>query len=519
MQSPVINEIQSICYSLEGHPLPDYLAVEKKMHGRELKYAAYVAKYKETIGALAENANTLIGGEGLSIESTQHFIKQLNETRFLNHRLKFSSVLPISFLDPLAWHDAVLQQLEMTAFKILAMAENSFAQGVNYGSEDSEIYYQKAVELENSIELTSKKSFIIHIQTLKEVVSLYQQAVNNGKISAIEDLKRVSTNYYLFREFAEKCFKGNFFDSYLFENCFIKCKFPLTYQDPRLQSLLQFCIQMSSCRKEVIVEVLNFVYNFMDLPPDSIVGSLILQKAQMVIFSKKYLQAEEEYDQDALHYGALKMTKLKEMLKKSEERTQFVTIGEVPAQLEVNMQIVKHPRIELVRYAHNSGKPLTERIEWIVDRWMAEFRAECLMSFVCPEDSEDEKFAKICHTFLLKQQVSALNLILQPIEKEFYDYSKVKPRISRLTSKAASKGLYKGVQQMEKKPLTEQSMISFLLSVAHKAPEFSKLLREHLELQQITATDYFQEEDPELLSKAGARAILFAAGYLIAKKK
>lgn len=516
------NEIQSIYSSFEEHSLPDYLAGEKKMHNKELKYAAYIAKYKETIAALVENKGYLFGREEFSLDSTQHFIKQINEARFLNHQLKFSSILPSSFLEPLAYHDGVFQQLEREAFKILAIAENSFAQEVKCSDEDSENCYQKAVELENSIELRSRRNFIAHIQTLKEVVSLYQQAVNNGKSSAVEDLKRAATNYYLFSEFADKCFKGNFFDTYLFENSFINKKFPLTYQDPRLQPLLQFCIQMSNCRREVIDEVLNFVYDFIDLPPDSVIGSLILQKALMVIFSKRYLEAEEEYDPDALHYGASKIAELKEMLKKSEERTHFLAIGEVPAQLDVNMQIVKHPRIKLVRDAHNSGKPLTERVEWLIDLWMAEFRGGCLMSFVCVEDSRDEQFAKVCHTFLLKQHVSALQLILQPIDKEFYDYSKVKPRISRRNAQ----DLYKGIQHpgggMKKKPMTEQSMISFLLSATHSAKTafvFSKLLREHLELQQIAASDYFQKEQPELLSEAGARAILFATGYLIAKKK
>lgn len=460
-------------------------------------------------------------------------LKQVKQIRSKFNKSNFISLVPISFKQALSYHDIAFQKMEASASQtLMGEVEENVNEANREIAEESYIF---AKNLEATIDLTAvkgdEKLLCTYENTLKEIYKLYLKAVKHGKADASVNMEKTAVTCRLFHEFNDKLSGWHF--RYIF-NIFVKteAKFPLSYSDPRLQSLFRFFLQIQNCGG-LPEKSQSFVSQYMKLPPQSALSTVILQMAEEIVSSASFQQGKEDFeDNDLYEFQCEKLEFLEDMVKNVQELCFLPAIKTLPNKLKVNIGMANHFRIRLLRYAHNLGISLNERIEWQVDQWMADFRKECLHANIHDPYGSFAPYSSWSWTemdsiegeaYLLRRDAKELGLVFYSQSDTPFDHSKVKEKFINVKPAVVKDVLCntKNATIETEKKITEKKMIEHLL-ISANAPEmaanFANRLREHMKglsnIPSSTWDQYFNMSNSDELTQEGARALLYATGYL-----
>lgn len=451
---------------------------------KEKKCIKWMERYSEAFKALEKTF------QNFSPENTAHALEQLSQVKQLRdkfNKLGRISLLPASFKQSLTRNDLVFYMMEVFASEALIgeMEEGN----------------QSVTELENSIDLAAVKQdgklLALYENTLKKIFHLYKKKGNS------QEMEKVALTYRLFHEFNQKFHSNSWQFHYIF-NLLVgsKAKYPLTYNDPRLDSVFRFFLQIPDIGG-IPGKSQNFISECMQLPPDSPFCKALLQMGVEIVSSDKFQRGEEGDDENDIDvYRTYKLEFLIELAEMC-KGCALPAIEKVPGQLKVNSYMSQHPRIKLLRYAHNLGLDLSEKWEWKIDRWMVDFRKQCLHDNIFdPYGSINKSSYEVedlieAESYFSRRDAKNLGLLTQTESNTPFDYSRVKEGHLRLTPESVSLILHKAQMNIETvSKITEEKMIAHLLN-----SDFSKQLQGYI-------------EDDRYFSKEGARALLYALGYL-----
>ncbi|MBA2728509.1 MAG: hypothetical protein H0U49_10110 [Parachlamydiaceae bacterium] len=167
--------------------------------------------------------------------------------------------------------------------------------------------------------------------------------------------------------------------------------------------------------------------------------------------------------------------------------------------MKVNPKMTTDLRVVLLRYAHRNGISLNERLEWQIDEWMAQLRNQFVIDLVTNDENSRDQFV-----YLSRRHNKTLGLLLNVFE-EPYDPNLIMEKYRNLNNLCAL--VFHNISKTEK--LDEEALISYLITKVGQSAGFKSLAA-----NLIGQGDYFEKDNPQQLTRNGARALLFSTGYL-----
>ena len=468
--------------------------------------------------AISEFERDLQRHSETSPEQTLQLLKGIRVIREKRSQLNLISYLiPHHLKQMLQEQENALQDIE-AALLCDSLKEK---QGISK-EETSSGLCQKARELEKEIDLSllyreeeyPKEWLETFSSKIERAHQLYQQTASQGDTSASADSQRTAIILHLFKDFEKTLMKLG--HRYVLSPLFNKTiKYPLEYLDPRLQPILRFYNQISTCeRKEVEEKAEEFISEFMNLPPSDL-SLLILQMANDNVHSELFTK---EPDEDELDLREIKLELLIKIVKASKD-SYIPECKDLPTKTVSNKNIGRHPRIKFMHYAFSRDVHFQGRLEWHVDMILAKFRENCLQKFVYTEKNLNENEKSDHFGYILRHRARKLGLFLQPQAEIGYDFERIKKSyLNNMPTEALKSKLYSSNGAFTDNA-GEKNSVSHLLN-SLDILLISSLFKNRLTqqgLEDVASWNSYFENDGRL-SYEGARALLFGLGYLKEKK-
>ena len=498
------SQILAIQQSLDAHPLlmpspansQAGFEREKKLEKVMKSYRSMTVLLQDALSAFSLNQ---------SPKTAQEVLARIKKVREARHLFDFLGLLPAVAKRTLACHDELLLRAEAVAVEPEIEAQ---APTPSVGHAEME----RAIDLQAIFKrLKTSDHFCLEFcnASTKELARCY--AHYKQACSEI-DQNRIARIIHLFNELRDKvgdnwAFRLGYLPPHLWEHA----RSPLQLWEERFEPLMRFYVTVPD--EQALRERANsFLARIMKLDASNSLPVTLLQYAYERVSTPAFSVGKEEWEgEDLIEYRAKVLQELLELIDFAKEPLVLPDPAKVPAALKVNRSACDMPRLALLQFAHETNRKLGDRLEFEIDSCMARFRSERLGRLVDQlERSNDESQATLA--FLSRRFSKLFRLLLGPQDTPPFNPELLRPYFTNITAASLKNFLYEGHRDTEVVKISEKMLVNYLQTFAngHPGAAFIQRLASHK-----GAKEYFEGDARQSISERGARALLYAIGYLV----